>query len=298
MRAYSIFLREPFSSGGRASLLLAFLRVVELLPPFFPDSAGRFSVKEKLDRFVDDAKSIRGAADVFLVANVKGPRLVRVSTLEAAAMLRERLDVEAAPVLVVRDQNRQEFKASVLTSVARGLKSVMVAWGDDYPKSAGSTNVRDYRNLAQAIKEASALTRRARSSTVFFAPVDVDSLAHPKGVALAKGRLRAGADLLLAQPPTTDPGMTFDRHASLLERAGLRSKTLLNVFPFKDVEDVNRYEKLFGWKLKGLHAAALGGEADLTALEKGVIRRLRREGFPGVYVTTRGTPRVAETLFS
>lgn len=279
---------------------MAFLRVVELLPPFLPDSAGgRFSVEEKVDLFIEEARSIREAADVFLVANIKDPSLVRVSTLEAAAMLQERLGVEAAPVLVVRDQNRQEFKASVLTSVARGLKSVMVAWGDDYPRSAGSTNIRDFRSLAQAIKEAVAVTRMSRSPTVFFAPVDVDSLAHPRGVALAKGRLRAGADFLLAQPPTTDPGSTLDRHASLLEGAGLRRKTLLNVFPFKDVKDVEHYEELFGWKLpRELHDAAREGEATLIDLERSVIHRLRREGFPGVYVTTRGTPGVAETLFS
>jgi 5,10-methylenetetrahydrofolate reductase len=281
---------------------MAFLRVVEVLPPLFPAARSRgeaLATEAKMERFFEEVRSIRDFADVVLVANVKDQGRLKIDAVHAAAMLQENLRVEAAPVIVVRDQNRPQFLSSVLTAISIDLKSMMIAWGDDYPPSARATNVRDFANLSMAIHEASRLRSRARSSTRLFAPVDVDSLAYPKGVSLAKERLRAGADVLLAQPPTSDPDETFDRHASLIDRARLKGKVLLNVFPFKNEADVRHYERLFGWRLpKDLHTAAKEGEASLVRLERSVIRRLRLEGYPGVYLTTRGNPRLAETLLS
>jgi len=145
----------------------------------------------------------------------------------------------------------------------------------------------------------SELIGRAGSSIRLFAPVDLIGLATPRGVNLAKHRLGAGADFLLAQPPTTDAGRTFDHHASLLEGSGLKDSVLLNVFPFRNEKDIKDYERYFGWRLpKSLHQAAGSGEASLIKEEKKVIRRLRAEKFPGVYLTTRGTPAVAGRLLS
>lgn len=281
---------------------MAFLRVVEVLPPMFPDTRDRndyLHLDEKVDRFLAETKGIRDLVDVFLVANVKDPSKIKISTIEAAAMLQELLRVEAAPVIVVRDQNRQQFASSVLTCVGLDLKSIMIAWGDDYPESAKTSNVRDFPSLSKAIAEATLIKERARAPLRIFAPVDVDRLGGPKGGALAKERLRAGADLLLAQPPTTDDGGAFERHTALLDRSGVKGKTLLNVFPFKDEADIGRYEKLFNWKLPNeLRAAASKGEPTLVDLERRVIERLRREGHPGVYLSTRGSPALAEKLLS
>ncbi|MDG7006924.1 MAG: methylenetetrahydrofolate reductase [Nitrososphaerota archaeon] len=280
---------------------MAFLRVVEILPPFFPAAGGRtdrIPAGAAMGRFGEEARGVRDFADVLLVADVKDLRRVKFDGVLAAAMLRDDFNLPAAPVIVVRDQNRPQFLSTVLTVVSLGLDGMLIAWGDDFPASSHASNVRDFPDLAKAIREASRIRSRARSLTRLFAPIDVESLAYPKGVALARGRLRAGADFLLAQPPTTDDGETFDRHASLLVRAGLKEKVLPNVFHFTDEGDVRGYEKMFGWRLpRELHQAARG-EGGLTELERKVIHRLRAEGFAGVYLSTRGNPSLAERLLS
>ncbi|MDE1853736.1 MAG: methylenetetrahydrofolate reductase [Thaumarchaeota archaeon] len=279
---------------------MAFLRIVEVFPPMFPSSeSAPLGLKEGINGFVEGVRGIRDLADVILVANVKKADFLKISTIEAAAMLQEQLRIDAAPVIVVRDQNRPQFLSSVLTAVALGLKSVMVAWGDAYPPSAKASNVRDFPSLAEAVRQASSMARRAGAQTRFFAPVDIGRLAKPGGVDLARGRIKAGAKCLLAQPPTTDAGETFDDHAAIIEKARLKARVLLNVFPFKGEEDVKKCEKYFGWKLpKSLHTAAAKGESSLLQMERRVVERLREEGFPGVYVTTRGTPSVAQKLLA
>ena len=280
---------------------LAFLRVVEVLPPLFAaagSSMDRLAASAATERFGDEARGIRDFADVIVVANVKDLTRIKFDSVHAAVMLQEDFSLPAAPVVVVRDQNRPQFLSTVLTVVSLGLNSMMIAWGDDYPKSSRASNVRDFPDLARAIREASRIRSRARSPTRFFAPIDIEGLAYPRGVVLAKERLKAGADFLLAQPPTTDDGETFERHASLLERTGLKEKVLLNVFHFKDEGDVRKYERMFGWRLPGeLHQAAKG-EGGLVGLEREVIRRLRTEGFTGVYLSTRGNPSIAGRLLS
>ncbi|MDG7028565.1 MAG: hypothetical protein JRN16_09170, partial [Nitrososphaerota archaeon] len=74
---------------------------------------------------------------------------------------------------------------------------------------------------------------------------------------------------------------------------------LPGVFPFKDAADLALYEKMFGWKLsEELHAAASGGGEALFALTRAVVERVSRGGFPGVYVSTRGVPSMAERLLT
>ncbi len=279
---------------------MAFLKVVEVLPPLFRASGSRrdhLATGASVDRFADEVRSIRSVSDVILVANVKDQKKLKLDSVQAAVMLQEDFNLRTAPVIVVRDQNRPQFLSMVLTAVSLGMNSIMIAWGDDYPESSQITNVRDFANLAEAIREASRIRSRARSPIRIFAPIDIESLAYPKGTALAKERLRAGADLLLVQPPTTDDGETFDRHDSLLRRSGLKDRVLPNVFHFRDEDDVREYERRFGWRLpRALHASAKKGESELTGLERKVILRLRSEGYVGVYLSTRGTPAVAERV--
>jgi len=280
---------------------MAFLRVVELLPPLFPLSKSRkvhIDVEEGIERFLVEARSLRQHADVVLVADVKDPRLLKLSTLEAAAILKERLRVNAAPVLVVRDSNRIHFLSAVMTGLALKFGYLMLAWGDSYSVGTGATNVRDFSSLAESIREAALLRRRTRAATKFFAPVDVEQLATSKGVALAKGRIGAGADYLLAQPPTTDIE-DLEKHVRLLRGVGLEDRVLLNVFPFKDLNDVRRCEAYFGWRLpRRLHRAAKEGGSALFEAEREVTRRLREGGLPGLYLNARGIPGIAESLLS
>jgi hypothetical protein len=132
-----------------------------------------------------------------------------------------------------------------------------------------------------------------------LAPVDVSLLGSSRGVQLAKSRIRAGAELLLAQPPTTDSGETLDRHLALLGASGLRNRVLLNVFPFRDKKDVLYCEKYFGWRLpRALHKMAGSGQAALLEEARRAARRIRREGLPGVYVSTRGHTDVAKKILA
>jgi 5,10-methylenetetrahydrofolate reductase len=281
---------------------MAFLKVVEVFPPSFPvHAAGEapINTEERLERFVEEVRSMQKLADIILVADVKDPRLLKVSSIEAATILRRRLGVNAAPVLVVRDSNRLRFLSCVLTTISLELETMTIVWGDAYPPTARSSNVRDFPSLTDAIAEASTIRRRSRASTLFLAPVDMEGLAQPRGVALARGRLKAGADYLLAQPPTTDAQETFDRHAGLLRSLGLKESVLLNLFPFRDKEDVEQCEKYFGWKLPAsLRRAASEGKNSLQTREREVVQRLRDENFPGIYLNTRGEPGVAERLLS
>ncbi len=281
---------------------MSFLRVVEVFPPHFPLRRGAdepLGLDAELDRFVEDVRGIRDYGDLFLVASVKNPDLLKISTVEAALLLKERLGVKAAPVLVARDMNRLQFLSTIVTAISLDLDSLMVVWGDAYPASAKATNVRDFSSLANVLHEASAIRRQARSSANLLAPVDLNRLGSRRGVAQARERLRAGAVYLVAQPPTTDAEETFEKHTSLLEASGLKGRVMLNVFPFRDEKDARECEKYFGWKLpRRLFETASRGERALVDSERSVVRRLRAEGFPGVYLTTRGTPSVAQLLLS
>ncbi|MDE1858149.1 MAG: hypothetical protein KGI26_03670 [Thaumarchaeota archaeon] len=278
---------------------MAFLRVVEVLPPLFRMSSRDLrGADADVRRFTSDVRKFRRYADIVLVANVKDQKVLKLDTVHLASTLQEALGVASAPVIVVRDQNRPQFLTSVLTALLGGAGSVMVAWGDDYPGGTAS-NVRDFESLAGALAEAASLRRVARPDATLLAPVNVERLSEPRELALAEKRLAAGADLLLAQPPTTDAEVTFERHLALLEKAGLREKVLLNVFPFMGRSDVSRYERKFGWRLPArLHDAARGGRAPLLEAERAVVRRIRRERLPGVYLSTRGDISLARDVLS
>ena len=275
--------------------------MIEVFPPIFAAaSEGRrdLRVESSVESFVADVRAIRGYADVILVASLKRPGLLKLPTIDASILLREKLGVDAAPVIVVRDQDRLRFLSTVVTGLSGGLKSMMIVWGDsDWRRRVPSQL--GFPGLSGALKEASQVRDRARSQCRFLAPVDLRRLFTSRGVSLAKERLDAGAGLLLAQPPTTDPAETFDSHANLIEKSGLEGKVLPNVFPFKDSQDVSECEKYFGWRLpKKLHEAAHEGESSLLGIEREVVRRLRSEHFPGVYVSTRGTPALARDILA
>ncbi len=244
--------------------------------------------------FQKGASGIRRHADVFLVATVKNPKYLRFSSLEAARILQDSLKVEASPTIVVRDANRFEVLSSIISSFAVGLDTIALVWGDNYPQEVGSTNVRDFTSLSEAIGDAVGIARRSRVKARIFAPVDLSKLDTPEGSRLARARLEAGAQLLLAQPPTTDGGETFEKHQSLLERTGLADKVILNVFPFRSAEDLGFCERYFGWKLPdSLRKTAERGKAALLEEAEEVATKIKAQGLPGVYLSTRGEPDIA-----
>jgi hypothetical protein len=254
-------------------------------------------VREQLDHLVEAVRAIRGYADLVLVADVKNPELLKVSSVHVASVIQRRAGVDAAPVITVRDSNRPHLRSTILTAFALGLNSLMLVWGDVYPPAAGASNLHDYDDLSGAISDAVGIGRMAGVRARILAPVTLTSLSSKKGVARAKSRLESGADLLLAQPPTTDTGTTFRRHLGLLEASGLKSRVLLNTFPFRDGEDIRDCELCLGWDLpQSIHTLAKSGEQALLSEARAVAEMIRESGLPGVYVSTRGRPALARTI--
>jgi len=275
--------------------------VVEVFPPIIPpavDGGSPLRLADSMESYVGSIKEIQGIADVILVASLKKQDQMALPPIEAALHLRKKLGLDAAPVLVVRNENRLQLLSSVVEGLVGGLKSMMLVWGDsDLPRR--SPLLLGFSGLSEALQEASQVRDKTRSRCRFFAPVDLRRLFTTAGVALAKNRLATGASFLLAQPPTTDAAETFDSHSKLIRTAGLEGKVLPSVFPFKNLLDVKECERYFGWRLpRELHEAAKEGGSSLLGTQSEVIRRLRSERFPGVYISTRGTPGLAKILLS
>jgi 5,10-methylenetetrahydrofolate reductase len=279
---------------------MRFLRVVEVFPPFFPRAEGplkSISLKDSMDELVGSVEAIQDCADLILVADVKNPELLKVSTIHVASIIKSRAGVDAAPVIMVRDSNRPQLRSAILTAFALGLDSIMLVWGDKYPAASHASNVYDYGDLSETIAEAVSIGESAGLRPRILAPVNLFSLTTKSVVARARSRLDAGAELLLAQPPTTDTGSTFIRHVQLIESSGLKSKVLLSSFPFWSVQDVKECETNFGWKLPPqIHELAKSGERPLLEEAHSVATKVRESGLPGIYVSTRGRPELARAI--
>lgn len=277
----------------------SFTSIVEIFPPVFSVSEEvepSIGLRQKTRDFVERVGRIKHLADSFLVADVKDPTRMKLPTVLSASILRERAGVDAIPVITARDSNRVAIVSSLLSAFAYGLTSVMLVWGDSYD-GQGPKNVYDFRSLSDAIELARDLARRCGISCRFLAPVNIHTLGTKRGLALARGRLASGADMLLAQPPTTDSVSALQEHAGLLTKAGLDERVLLNVFPFRDLEDIETCRRKFGWKLpRRLDSIGRRGESALLLEAKRVADAIERLGLPGVYVTTRGRPEVARFI--
>ncbi len=276
---------------------MPFLRVVEVFQPLFPsEGGGRLDISAGLDEFVAGVRGIRDLCDVVLVGDHKSSGFVKFSAVESAAILEREAGVKAAPVVVARDSNKASVRSAILTAYGLGLRNLMVAWGDRYP-AGEPKNVYDFKDLASVVSEARSISTRAGIHARILAPVDISSLGGTEGVERARARLKAGADLLLAQPPTTDAGESFERHVGLLKASGLEKNVLLGVFPFKSRADVDACERSFGWNLPPLlHRSAGRGERALLEASTEVSHQIRVARLQGVYLSTRGTPSVARAI--
>jgi 5,10-methylenetetrahydrofolate reductase len=284
------------SHGFRGS----FDSIVEVFPPSFSASESiepQLGLRQKTKDFVERVRRIQHLADSILVADVKDPSKIKLSAVLSAAILRDRIGVDAIPVITARDSNKPAVISSLLSAFSLGLGGVMLVWGDRFAESEGPKNVYDFKSLSELLKLARDLARRSGTRCRFFAPVDLAALTTPKGLRLAKERISSGADLLLAQPPTTDSVSALPKHESLVEEAGLGGRVLLNVFPFRDAEDISACRRRFGWRLPSrLDSIARRGESALLSEAKRVAAEIQRRGRSGVYVTTRGKPELARFI--
>jgi 5,10-methylenetetrahydrofolate reductase len=274
-----------------------FLTVVEVFPPSFSAAEDRDRVSgvgQKIREFVAGVDRIRSLADLILVADVKDPTRVQLSSVYSAALLREKIGVEAMPVIVARDSNRHAILSSIVSLPSLRLNNVMLVWGDRYAESESSSNVYDFRSLSELIAHTRRLAQRSKTKCTVFAPINLSSLESGRGAALALSRLKSGADFLLAQPPTTDVSASLDRHEVILTKLGLKKHVLPSVFLFRDAEDIRACRAKFGWEIpEGLVEVARGGEPALLRQARKVAQAIRERGFPGVYVSTRGRPELA-----
>ncbi len=272
--------------------------MVEVFPPLFPIKGTKEDIKlqDRLDEVVEAVRGIRRCADLMLVATVKNPDLLKVSSIQVAALIQKKAGIQAAPSIVVRDSNRLQLLSEIVTAYSFDLTSIMLVWGDRYPAGARSRNAYDFKDLSEVIREAVRIGKRAGIKPRIMAPVTLASQGGDQA-GLGLGRVKAGASILLGQPPTTNPQHAFDEHEAALGSAGLEGRVLLNIFPFRDAKDVLDCEKYFGWALpQRLHETAKRGRSALIGEARSVVNRLRLDGYPGVYVSTRGDPSVARDI--
>lgn len=274
-----------------------FLRVVEVFPPSFSidkKAEPEFALRQKTRDLLEKIKKIQKFTDYILVADINDISRVKVSTLVTASMIQEQLNVRSVPVITARDSNRISVRSQILTALSLGIEAIMLVWGDRYVE--GAKNVYDYASLSDMISEAREISERAGKRITMFAPVNLSSLSTEKGLEIARERLFAGASYLLAQPPTAD-NVAFDLHSKIIEEKGLYGKVLLNVFPFRDKQDIETCRKRFGWSLSpDLEKIAEKGEIELLKVARGIAERIKRMNFPGVYVSTRGRPEIARFI--
>ncbi|MDG6935172.1 MAG: methylenetetrahydrofolate reductase [Nitrososphaerota archaeon] len=279
-------LSEKLSEG-------TFVRIAEVFPPSYdvdPEKEPIFGLEQKMNDFVKRVSRIQGLADAFLIADLKMEDRVKLSTIHAAARLREELGVEAIPVITARDLNKVACRSHILTALSENIRSIMVVWGDRYAGNHAFKNVYDYGSLAELIVDAKMLASRVYDKSVVLAPINLDSFSGSKGRSLASHRLKAGADSLLAQPPTADEE-TLGAHLRLLKSTGFIKNVMLNVFPFRDSQDIKFCRERFGWKISTrLERLAMKGEAELLREARKVASRIEDSGVSGLYVSTRGKP--------
>ena len=277
----------------------SFLNIVEVFPPSYGGAAKEpaLGLRQKSRDFVERVRRIQPYADAILVADVKDASRVKLSPVHAASLLRDETGVDAIPVVTARDSNRQAVTSSILTALALGLRGIMLVWGDRYGEGEGVKNVYDFATLSEMVAHARGLVERSGEKCRIFAPVDIAKLDSARGVELAKSRLSAGADYLLAQPPTVDSGPTLRSHDRSLSKLGLKGRVIPNVFPFRDTADIEHCRKRFGWSIPArMDEIGKGGEAALLKEARKAAAGLAASGFQGAYVSTRGRPELARFI--
>jgi 5,10-methylenetetrahydrofolate reductase len=277
-----------------------FTTIVEVFPPTFSADEAKeplLGLRQKTRDVVSRVKKIENLADAILVADLKEPGRLKLSSVFTAAVLKQELGVEAIPVITGRDMNKPAIRTLILTTLAYDIHSMMLVWGDRFGDADHAKNVYDYPSLSAQIEDARTIANRADSKVTILAPVDLSRLDTEHGLRIARSRLSMGADLLLAQPPTTDASNTLGQHMRVLDSHGLRSSVLLNVFPFRNREDIESCRTRFGWKIPTeMERVAERGEASLLKAARTVVEGARDAKLSGVFVSTRGRPELARYM--
>ena len=143
----------------------------------------------------------------FVSAAYNPGRAVRMSSVAAAAVLRDRYDADAIFTLVTRDMNRLALESLLLGAQALGLENVIIVAGDPFGRRDTAIPVDDYRptELIAAIANLNSGSdhrgSNLRSPTDFCigATADLGRGIEPEA-ALAVRKVAAGAHFLITQP--------------------------------------------------------------------------------------------------
>ena len=143
----------------------------------------------------------------FISAAYNPGRAVRVNSVVAAAVLRDRYGAEPIFTLATRDMNRLALESLLLGGQALGLENVIVVAGDPFGPRDTAAPVNDYRatELITSIRNLNAgidhLKRPLRAPTDFCigATVDLGRVIENEA-RLAARKVAAGADFLITQP--------------------------------------------------------------------------------------------------
>ncbi len=273
---------------------------MEVFPPTFSAEERKeplLGLRQKTADLVARVRKVENLADAIMVSDLKDLDRLKLSSVFTAAILKEELGVEVFPVITARDMNRPAFRATILTSITLGLDSMMLVWGDRFGSKDNAKNVYDYAGLADVISDARSLSDRSDCNATIVAPVDLSLLESQRGVEMATSRLSGGADFLMAQPPTTDVVHTLGSQLNTLERTRLKTKVMLNVFPFRNKDDMDSCRARFGWKIPPeMDELAKQGQASLLRAARQVVDKIRELDLSGVFVSTRGRPELARFI--
>jgi 5,10-methylenetetrahydrofolate reductase len=285
--------------GERVSRGL-FTTLIEVFPPNFSAETAReplIGIKQKMRDMIARVRRIEDLADAILVTDQKDPSRLQLASVYTSAVLKDELGTEVIPVVPMRDMNRKAVRTTFLTCLSLGLESVSLVWGDRYGNGDGFRNVYDFRSLAEALSEVRGLAERSDVSATLLAPVDISALGGKRGARMAADRLSSGADVLLAQPPTSDVAYTLEKHMERLSANHLEHRVLPNIFPFRSREDIVACRERFGWDLpRALETIAEEGEPGLLREARAVAEAAKERGLPGIYVSTRGKPELARYI--
>ncbi len=143
----------------------------------------------------------------FVSAAYNPGRAVRMGSVAAAAVLRDRYDADPIFTLATRDMNRLALESLLLGAQALGLENVIVVAGDSFGRRDTAVPVYDYRptELIRAIANLNSGTdhrgSNLRSPTDFCIGATVDlGRGIESEAALAVRKVAAGAHFLITQP--------------------------------------------------------------------------------------------------
>jgi homocysteine S-methyltransferase len=183
-----------------------------------------------LEPFMSRARRIaKAGADMLTIADCPVGR-ARLDSSMLAALVKQRLGIEAMPHLTCRDRNLNATQALLLGLNASDVTNILVVTGDPLPDERRS-EIKSVFNF-NAVKLAgfvSELNRTVFSAKPFtiMAALNVNAVNFPAELAKARKKEAAGASVFLTQPVFSTEALDNLKSA----RANLKAEILAGIMP-------------------------------------------------------------------